>query len=92
VARYADVWHADSLADYRQNTALVDRLAEEAARDPAAIGRAASLSLSEPWAEVRQNAELRRDLGMDYLVCSWPSEGRARVEEFWTTVAPDFAD
>src|SRR5918994_6273339 len=37
VARYADVWHADSLADYRQNTALVDRLAEEAARDPATI-------------------------------------------------------
>jgi alkanesulfonate monooxygenase SsuD/methylene tetrahydromethanopterin reductase-like flavin-dependent oxidoreductase (luciferase family) len=92
VARYADVWHADSLADYRENTALVDRLAEEAGRDPAAIGRAASLSLSEPWAEVRQNAELRRDLGMDYLVCSWPSEGRARVEEFWTTVAPDLAD
>jgi hypothetical protein len=48
--------------------------------------------LSEPWNEVRQNAERRRDLGMDYLVCSWPSEGRARVEEFWTTIAPDFAD
>jgi F420-dependent oxidoreductase-like protein len=92
VARYADVWHADSLADYRENTALVDRLAEEVGRDPAAIGRAASLSLSEPWNEVRQNAERRRDLGMDYLVCSWPSEGRARVEEFWTTIAPDFAD
>jgi hypothetical protein len=28
---------------------------------------------------------------MEYLVCSWPGQGRARVEEFWTKVAPEFA-
>jgi alkanesulfonate monooxygenase SsuD/methylene tetrahydromethanopterin reductase-like flavin-dependent oxidoreductase (luciferase family) len=92
VARFGDMWHTDSLADYGQLSARVDDLAAAAGRDPAAIGRAASLSLSEPWDEVRRNAEARRNLGIDYLVCSWPSEGRRRVEEFWTKVAPDLAD
>jgi alkanesulfonate monooxygenase SsuD/methylene tetrahydromethanopterin reductase-like flavin-dependent oxidoreductase (luciferase family) len=92
VARFGDMWHTDSLADYGQLSARVDDLATAAGRDPAAIGRAASLSLSEPWDEVRRNAEARRNLGIDYLVCSWPSEGRRRVEEFWTKVAPDVAD
>jgi alkanesulfonate monooxygenase SsuD/methylene tetrahydromethanopterin reductase-like flavin-dependent oxidoreductase (luciferase family) len=92
VARFGDMWHTDSLADYGQLSARVDDLATAAGRDPAAIGRAASLSLSEPWDEVRRNAEARRNLGIDYLVCSWPSEGRRRVEEFWTKVAPDLAD
>jgi alkanesulfonate monooxygenase SsuD/methylene tetrahydromethanopterin reductase-like flavin-dependent oxidoreductase (luciferase family) len=92
VARFGDMWHTDSLADYGQLSARVDDLATAAGRDPAAIGRAASLSLSEPWDEVRRNAEARRNLGIDYLVCSWPSEGRRRVEKFWTKVAPDLAD
>ena len=92
VARFGDMWHTDSLADYGQLSARVDDLATAAGRDPAAIGRAASLSLSEPWDEVRRNAEARRNLGIDYLVCSWPSEGRRRVEEFWTKVVPDLAD
>jgi len=92
VARFGDMWHTDSLADYGQLSARVDDLATAAGRDPAAIGRAASLSLSEAWDEVRRNAEARRNLGIDYLVCSWPSEGRRRVEEFWTKVAPDLAD
>jgi alkanesulfonate monooxygenase SsuD/methylene tetrahydromethanopterin reductase-like flavin-dependent oxidoreductase (luciferase family) len=92
VARFGDMWHTDSLADYGQLSARVDDLATAAGRDPTAIGRAASLSLSEPWDEVRRNAEARRSLGIDYLVCSWPSEGRRRVEEFWTKVAPDLAD
>jgi hypothetical protein len=48
--------------------------------------------LRSRWDEVRRNVETRRNLGIDYLVCSWPSEGRRRVEEFWTTVAPDLAD
>ena len=91
LARFADWWHTDSLADYRRLSARVDELAAEAGRDPAAIGRAASLSLSEPWEEVRHNAAARQDLGIHYLVCSWPSEGRGRVEEFWTKIAPQFA-
>jgi alkanesulfonate monooxygenase SsuD/methylene tetrahydromethanopterin reductase-like flavin-dependent oxidoreductase (luciferase family) len=92
VAKFGDMWHTDSLADYGQLSARVDDLATAAGRDPTAIGRAASLSLSAPWDEVRRNVETRRNLGIDYLVCSWPSEGRRRVEEFWTMVAPDLAD
>jgi alkanesulfonate monooxygenase SsuD/methylene tetrahydromethanopterin reductase-like flavin-dependent oxidoreductase (luciferase family) len=91
VARFADMWHTDSLANYAELSARVDELAATAGRDSSAIGRASSLSLSEPWDEVRQNAAVRRDLGMDYLICGWPSEGRGRVEEFWTKIAPEFA-
>ena len=58
VARYADVWHAygspEKLAGL---SARIDQLAEQAGRDPAAIARASSLSLSEPDAEVRANIE-----------------------------------
>ena len=92
VARYADMWHTNTIADYRAASDHVDRLAEQAGRDPASIGRAASLSLSEPLDEVRRNARARRDLGLDYLVCSWPGQGRRRVEEFWTTIAPELLD
>ncbi|MGH8825806.1 MAG: LLM class flavin-dependent oxidoreductase [Jiangellaceae bacterium] len=92
VARYADVWHTNAIREYREASVQVDRLAEQAGRDPSAIGRAASLSLSEPWNEVRRNAQARRDLGLDYLVCSWPGQGRRRVEEFWTTIAPELLD
>jgi len=92
VARYADMWHTNTIADYRTASHHVDRLAEQAGRDPASIGRAASLSLSEPLDEVRRNAQARRDLGLDYLVCSWPGQGRRRVEEFWTTIAPELLD
>jgi len=92
VARYADVWHADRLHDHAELSREVDRLAEAAGRDGASIVRAASLSLSEPWDEVRRNAEVRRGLGIDYLVCDWPGQGRARIEEFWSRIAPDLAD
>lgn len=92
VARYADMWHTNTIADYRTASDRVDRLAGQAGRDPASIGRAASLSLSEPLDEVRRSARARRDLGIDYLVCSWPGQGRRRVEEFWTTIAPELLD
>ncbi len=92
VARFADVWHTwGSPGQLRALSATVDRLAEEAGRDPAAIMRASSLSLSEPWDEVTANAIAMRDAGIGYLVCGWPGEGRARVEEFATRVLPDLA-
>lgn len=82
-ARFADAWHAfgdpDSLAEPSQR---LDRLAEEAGRDPASILRAGSLSLSEPIDEVKATVDRWRDAGFGYLVCSWPTEGRGRVEEF----------
>jgi hypothetical protein len=48
--------------------------------------------LSEPWDEVRANAEAMRAAGAGYLVCGWPGEGAARVEEFVTRVLPDLTD
>ena len=90
VARWADVWHAyGTPASLREASARIDQLAEAAGRDPATITRASSLSLSEPLDEVRRAAEGWRDAGFDYLVCGWPGEGRARVEEFAARVAPE---
>ena len=89
VARYADVWHTNDRGSFTELSAELDRLADHAGRDPRSIRRAASLSLSEPLAEVRANAERLLERGVDYLVCSWPGQGKARVEEFWTDVAPD---
>jgi hypothetical protein len=65
-------------------------LAEEAGRQPSDILHASSLSLFEPWDVVRANAEAMVGAGIGYLVCGWPGEGRDRVEEFATSVMPDF--
>ena len=88
-ARYADMWHAfGSLEDMRRKSELLSRLAIEAGRDPAAIGRATSLSLSGSLDDVRRTAEQWRSAGFSYLVCGWPSEGQGRVEEFVSQVLP----
>lgn len=93
VARLADVWHCFAPPQrLRELSAVVDDLALAAGRDPASITRASSLSLSEPWSEVRANAEAMRAAGVGYLVCGWPGEGPARVEEFATQVLPDLVD
>jgi hypothetical protein len=89
-ARQADVWHVDgSVEGLRRRARLFDRAAEEAGRDPGSIVRASSLSISEGWDEVRERADAVRDLGFSYLVVSWPTEGRARLEEFVDRVLPD---
>jgi F420-dependent oxidoreductase-like protein len=90
-ARFADVWHAfGSPTSLREPSARLDRLAEAAGRDPGAITRAASLSLSESLDAVRRSAEEWRDAGFGYLVCGWPDEGRGRVEEFASRILGDF--
>jgi len=90
VGRHADVWHcfgtAESLA---QKSALLDRFAADAGRDPTDIGRSTSLSISEPWDQVRRQAEKLRDIGFTSLIASWPSEGYPRVEEFVERVLPE---
>ena len=54
-ACYADMWHDfASPQEYARISATVDSLATEAGRDPASIGRASSLSISEGWDEVRE--------------------------------------
>jgi alkanesulfonate monooxygenase SsuD/methylene tetrahydromethanopterin reductase-like flavin-dependent oxidoreductase (luciferase family) len=90
-AKWADVWHTyASPEQLAVLSAEVDRLAEAAGRDPASITRASSLSLSEPWDEVRREVEAMQAVGIGYLVCGWPGEGPARVQEFAATVMPEF--
>ncbi|HEY8340810.1 MAG TPA: hypothetical protein VIK95_13155, partial [Egibacteraceae bacterium] len=60
--------------------------AEEAGRDPAEVQIAADLSISESLDVVRRNAERFAEAGVDYLVLSWPEQGRARVEQVWDDV------
>ena len=88
--RYADAWHgwvrdADELAEI---TGIVDRAAEEAGRHPSEILRASSLSISEPWDDVKASFEWMAEGGIGYLIVDWPSEGRARLEEFLEQVLP----
>ncbi len=88
--RYADVWHgwADTREELAEMNAIVDRAAEEAGRDPSPILRASSLSISEPWDEVKRAYDWMRDGGIAYLHVEWPTEGRARLEEFVDQVLP----
>lgn len=88
--RRADVWHGfGTAASIRRKTAIIDREAERAGRDPAAIRRATALSISEPWDEVMRTAESLAAEGISYLTVSWPGEGRARVEEFLDRLGGD---
>jgi F420-dependent oxidoreductase-like protein len=90
-ARFADAWHAfGSPTSLREPSARLDRLAEDAGRDPSAITRAGSLSLSGSLDDVRRSAEEWRDAGFGYLVCGWPTEGRERVEEFASRILREF--
>jgi alkanesulfonate monooxygenase SsuD/methylene tetrahydromethanopterin reductase-like flavin-dependent oxidoreductase (luciferase family) len=89
VGRQADAWHAYGPVDQlARKSRLVDAHAERAGRDPASIIRSTSLSLSQPWGEVRARAEALRQAGFSYLVVSWPSEGKGRLEEFVKSVMP----
>ena len=91
--RHADVWHgwADDAAELAAMNAIVDRAAEEAGRDPSAILRASSLSISEPWDEVRTAFDRMAAGRIGYLMIDWPSEGRRRLEEFLEQVLPTLA-
>ena len=90
VARQADVWHGmGSLQDVVRKSQILDQHAERAGRDPATIRRATSLSLSEPWDEVRARAEELKEAGFTYLTADWPGEGRRRVDEFVADVMPE---
>jgi F420-dependent oxidoreductase-like protein len=90
VARQADAWHAfGSEETMVAKSQLLDQLAEKAGRDPKAILRSASLSLSRPWDQVRRRAAQLRQAGFGYLIAEWPSEGKRRLEEFVAKVLPE---
>ena len=92
VGRRADVWNAFPPAgDIARKWAIVAEHAERAGRDPATIARSSFLSISEPWDEVRAQAEALRGAGVSILVVSWPGDGRARVDEFIERVMPDLS-
>jgi len=88
--RHADAWHgwAEGPAEYREMRAVIDRAAEDAGRDPASILRASSLSISEPWDEVRRAYGWMAAEGIGYLVIGWPGEGEGRLREFLDDVLP----
>jgi len=90
--RYADAWHgwAKDAAELQEITGIIDRAAEEAGRDPASILRASSLSISEPWDEVKVDYDWMASGGIGYLVIEWPTEGQARLEGFLEHVLPTF--
>lgn len=92
VARQADAWHAFGSEDSMvRKSRLLDQLAGRAGRDPKAILRSASLSLSRPWDQVRRRAAQLREAGFGYLIAEWPTEGRDRLDEFVEKVMPEIA-
>jgi len=92
VAKHADAWHSfGSIADLTRKSRLLDELAEKEGRDPASILRAGSLDLSQSWDDVRRYADQLREAGFGYAICGWPSEGRARLDEFVEQVMSDVA-
>ena len=93
VARQADAWHAFGSEDSMvRKSRLLDQLAEKAGRDPKAILRSASLSLSRPWDQVRRRAAQLRAGGFGYVIAEWPSEGKGRLDEFVQKVMPLLTD
>jgi F420-dependent oxidoreductase-like protein len=92
VARHADAWHSfGDPVTLAHKSRLLDELAVDAGREPATILRAASLDLSAPWGEVRRTADELGRAGFGYLVCSWPSEGQARLDEFAEEMLPELS-
>lgn len=92
VGRHADVWHGfGSPETLAHKSDLLDRYASEAGRDPADIGRSTSLSISEPWDQVRRTADELRRSGFTSLIVSWPGDGLPRLEEFVERVLPELA-
>ena len=90
VARVADVWHGfGSVQELTRKSRLIDQHAEAAGRDPSSIRRSTSLSISEPWDEVRTRAKGLSDAGFSYLTVDWPGEGQKRVDEFVAEVMPE---
>jgi alkanesulfonate monooxygenase SsuD/methylene tetrahydromethanopterin reductase-like flavin-dependent oxidoreductase (luciferase family) len=91
-AKWADAWHSFAPPEYFEAMSRrIDDLAESAGRDPSHILRASSLSLSEPFDQVRRTIEHYRNIGVGYLVCGWPGEGQERVAEFAQKVMSDYA-
>ena len=90
VGRTADAWHTfGNRKDLARKWDIVKGAAEAAGRDPSEIHRSTNISISKSWDEVRDRAAAYRELGLDTLIVSWPTEGRERVEDFVENVLPE---
>jgi F420-dependent oxidoreductase-like protein len=90
-ARYADVWHTGPGPEYADLSAELDRLCQAIGRDPASILRASTHSLSpESVDEIEPSLQRLQELGVGYVTCGWPGQGRTRIEEFATRIMPRF--
>ena len=83
-ARYADVWHSFGGAGMmRAKSERLIAMAEASGTRPVGDhARASSLSLEDDADKIARRVDQWRDAGFDYLVCGWPSGGRAIIEEF----------
>jgi F420-dependent oxidoreductase-like protein len=85
--RHADAWHTfggpDEVVRKRH---LLDQAAEEAGRDPADVLTSTNLSISGSTDVIRRTVERQAEAGVDYLIVSWPEQGRNKVEEVWADV------
>jgi F420-dependent oxidoreductase-like protein len=91
VGRHADVWH--SFGDppaLQRKWEIVKEHAERAGRNPDDIQRSTNISLSEDWDAVRATAARLRDVGVTYIIASWP-ESKERVEQFVAELMPGIA-
>jgi alkanesulfonate monooxygenase SsuD/methylene tetrahydromethanopterin reductase-like flavin-dependent oxidoreductase (luciferase family) len=85
-ARFADVWHCFGPVEHLgPKSQRLSALAEQAGRDPASIRRAGSLSLEDDLDTIASSVAAWEAAGFEYLVCGWPPEGRAKVEQFAAT-------
>ena len=83
VARFADAWHSFGDVEWlSKQSALLDRLCEDAGRDPATLLRSASVSLEGSVDDVRREIDAWSAAGFGYLIAGWPSGGREQVEQF----------
>ena len=88
-ARWADVWHSYGPPDMmREKSGRLSRMALERGRDPAEITRASSLSLEDDSDTIAGLVDAWEDAGFEYLVCGWPSGGKAQIASFASRFLP----
>jgi len=87
VARHADVWHSFGEVDFlAQRSALLDRLAEEAGRDPLSIRRSTNVSVDGSDNQVLTQIDALAQVGITDVIVSWPSAGIPRVRDLATAL------
>jgi probable F420-dependent oxidoreductase len=92
VARYADAWHTWAGDNYRALIEQVDRLCDANGRHPATLLKSSSVSLSGSLDQVLRTVEELRELGVGYLICEWPDQGRPQVETYAPRLLAEFSD